>query len=164
MNDSNELQQTEGDNKNRPTGGNIPSGWMPEAAMLPKQEAHRARVEEFRRRHFISLVTLVFTDLVGSTRLKYKYGDPKGVAIIQAHASLVRRILATFREAQEISTAGDSFFCVFVRQSEAVAFAVKLQAAMRAEFPGPSRDRKGAVDESNRNRAAGESARKEAVD
>ncbi|MDQ7778362.1 MAG: protein kinase [Planctomycetota bacterium] len=94
----------------------------------------RAAVEDFRRRHQTSLVTLLFTDLVGSTKLKQDKGDKEGVALIQAHAKLVREILRSIPDAQEISTAGDAFFCVFVRPSDAVAFALKAQAAMRSMF------------------------------
>jgi WD40 repeat protein/serine/threonine protein kinase/class 3 adenylate cyclase len=94
----------------------------------------RARVDEFRKRHRTSLVTLLFTDLAGSTKLKQERGDREGVALMQAHASLVREILRTVQEAQEISTAGDSFFCVFIRPSDAVAFGLRVQAAMRKEF------------------------------
>ena len=36
---------------------------------------HRGQVEEFRRKHRTGLVTLVFTDLVGSTQLKAALGD-----------------------------------------------------------------------------------------
>ncbi|MBI3099880.1 MAG: hypothetical protein HYY93_16840, partial [Planctomycetes bacterium] len=94
----------------------------------------RARVEEFRRRHRTSLVTLLFTDLVGSTRLKQERGDLEAVALMQAHAAMVREILAGVPEAEEISTAGDAFFCVFVRPSDAVRFALQVQAAMRTQF------------------------------
>ncbi|MBI3417724.1 MAG: adenylate/guanylate cyclase domain-containing protein [Verrucomicrobia bacterium] len=92
---------------------------------------HRAQVEEFRRRHRTGLVTLVFTDLVGSTRLKQLLGDREGVALIQHHHALVREILGQFTEAQEISTAGDSFFIVFVKPSDAARFALQLQARLR---------------------------------
>ena len=40
---------------------------------------YRERVEEFRRRHRTGLVTLLFTDIVGSTKLKQTLGDREGV-------------------------------------------------------------------------------------
>ncbi len=73
---------------------------------------HRAQVEEFRRKHRTGLVTLVFTDIVGSTQLKQALGDREGVALIQHHRALVRDLLSQFKEAEEIETAGDSFFIV----------------------------------------------------
>ncbi|MSU34256.1 MAG: adenylate/guanylate cyclase domain-containing protein [Pedosphaera sp.] len=93
---------------------------------------HRAHVEEFRRRHRTGLVTLVFSDLVGSTRLKQTLGDREGVAVIQHHHALLREILGHFTEAQEINTAGDSFFIVFVKPSDTARFALQLQARLRA--------------------------------
>lgn len=91
----------------------------------------RERVEEFRRKHRIGLLTLVFTDMVGSTRLKQSMGDTAGFERIQQHHDLVRGILAGFPEGEEIGTAGDSFFLVFAKPSEAVRFALLLQARLR---------------------------------
>src|ERR1043166_4971138 len=94
---------------------------------------HRARVEEFQRKHRTGLLTLVFTDTVGSTKLKHVLGDSAAVALIQQHHATVREILGQFKEAEEISTAGDSFFLVFVKPSDAGRFALKLQARLREE-------------------------------
>jgi class 3 adenylate cyclase len=47
---------------------------------LPLAKEHRARVEKFQRKHRVGLVTLVFTDMVGSTRLKQDLGDRDAVA------------------------------------------------------------------------------------
>jgi serine/threonine protein kinase/class 3 adenylate cyclase len=106
----------------------------------------RAQVEEFQRQHRIGLLTLVFTDIVGSTRLKQQWGDAEGVALIQRHHVLVREILSRFKEAQEISTAGDSFFLVFAKPSEAVQFALLLQSrlgTLTQETGRPTSDRIG---------------------
>ena len=91
----------------------------------------RARVEEFQRRHRIGLLTLLFTDLVGSTKLKQQLGDRESVALIQQHHALVRELLGRFREGEEIGTAGDSFFIVFSKPSDAVQFSLLLQAGLR---------------------------------
>jgi WD40 repeat protein/serine/threonine protein kinase/class 3 adenylate cyclase len=98
-------------------------------AAAPEQ---RARVEEFQRRHRTGLVTLLFTDIVGSTRLKQQHGDTAGFALILRHHSIVRELLSCFDRAEEISTAGDSFFLVFAKPSDAVKFALLLQARLRA--------------------------------
>ena len=50
----------------------------------------RAKVEEFQRKHRIGLLTLLFTDLVGSTKLKQELGDREAVALIQRHHALVQ--------------------------------------------------------------------------
>jgi len=93
----------------------------------------RARVEEFRRKHRIGLLALLFSDIVGSTQLKQDWGDLEAVAMIQRHHALVRRILRDFEEAAEISTSGDSCFLVFTKPSDAVRFAVRLRSELCAE-------------------------------
>jgi WD40 repeat protein/class 3 adenylate cyclase len=103
----------------------------------------RVRVEEFRKRHRTALLTLLFTDLVGSTRLKQERGDSEAVAVMQVHAEIVREALRASSDAQEISTAGDSFFCVFVKPSDAVAFALRAQAALRGKLRGQATMRVG---------------------
>lgn len=91
----------------------------------------RARVEEFRRKHRLALLTLMFTDIVGSTNLKQKLGDQRAVILIQKHHALIRHLLSHFKESEEIETAGDSFFIVFARPSDAVRFGLLLQSKLR---------------------------------
>lgn len=107
---------------------------------------NEGRIQAFSRKHQTGLVTLVFTDLVGSTQLKQRLGDWLGVRRIQEHHELVRGLLGEFPEAAEISTAGDSFFLVFARPSDAVLFALRLQKALRDSArpnEAPLRDRIG---------------------
>jgi WD40 repeat protein/serine/threonine protein kinase/class 3 adenylate cyclase len=89
---------------------------------------------------------LLFSDVVGSTALKQALGDRAGVALVQEHHALVRNILEQFPGAEEISTAGDSFLLVFIKPSDAVRFALLLQARL-GEFnrgrPVPVEDRIG---------------------
>lgn len=91
----------------------------------------RSKVEEFQRKHRVGLLTLLFTDLVGSTKLKQELGDHVAVSLIQRHHSMVREILGQFAEGEEIDTAGDSFFIVFAKPSDAVRFALMLQSRLR---------------------------------
>ncbi len=77
------------------------------------------------------LATLVFTDMVGSTQLTQDLGDREGLALIQRHHAVVRDILGQFKDGEEISTAGDSFFLVFATPSDAVTFALRLQTRLR---------------------------------
>jgi class 3 adenylate cyclase len=76
------------------------------------------------------LVALLFTDVVGSTALKQQLGDHAGVALVQQHHALVRKKLKQFPHAEESSTAGDSFFLVFIKPSDAVRFALLLQSGL----------------------------------
>ena len=113
---------------------------------IPVETEQRSRVAEFQRKHRVGLVTLLFTDIVGSTKLKQELGDHDAVMLIQQHHHVVREILAQFREGQEISTSGDSFFIVFAKPSDAVRFSLKLQAKLRTlakEHNYPIADRVG---------------------
>jgi serine/threonine protein kinase/class 3 adenylate cyclase len=92
---------------------------------------YRDKVEEFRKNHRVGLVTLLFTDIVGSTKLKQELGDTEAVPRIQHHHALIRETLSGFKEGEEIGTAGDSFFIVFAKPSDAVKFSLLLQAALR---------------------------------
>src|SRR4051812_22645104 len=74
----------------------------------------------------------MFTDMVGSTQLKQDLGDREALALIQRHHGLVRELLLQFKDGEEISTAGDSFFLVFSNPSDAVKFALLLQVRLRA--------------------------------
>ncbi len=108
--------------------------------------ASRGQVEAFGRRHRTGLVTMGFTDIVGSAALKQQLGDHAGAQLIERHHALVRATLAEFSEGQELSTAGDSFFLVFVTPSEGVKFALVLQRRLRelsAQAPVAVRDRIG---------------------
>ena len=92
----------------------------------------RAKVEDFQRKHRVGLLTLLFTDIVDSTKLKQALGDREGVAAIQRHNETIREVLSQFSEGEEIETAGDSFFIVFTKPSDAVKFSVFVQARLRA--------------------------------
>ncbi|MBE7501577.1 MAG: tetratricopeptide repeat protein [Verrucomicrobiales bacterium] len=81
-------------------------------------------------------VTLVFTDIVGSTRLKQALGERAGIERIQAHHRQVRELLAHFPDAVEAGTSGDSFLLLFAHPATAVRFALRLQQRLRAQAVG----------------------------
>ncbi|MBI4567574.1 MAG: adenylate/guanylate cyclase domain-containing protein, partial [Planctomycetes bacterium] len=87
-----------------------------------------------QRRYPTRVVTMVFTDIVGSTRLKQERGDTAAVDLMAEHDEIVRRLLKEYPDAAEVKHVGDSFFIVFERPSDAVAFSLRAQSAMRAEF------------------------------
>jgi len=74
------------------------------------------------------VVTMLFTDLVGSTKLKQEYGDAHAMQLVRRHHELVRDILAATSTGEEVSTSGDSFFIAFATPSEAVTFALRMQS------------------------------------
>ena len=92
------------------------------------------------------LVTLLFTDLVGSTALKQRLGDHAGAELIHQHHHLVRTTLAEFPEGEQMDAVGDSFLLIFVTPSAAVKFALTLQKRLREfneQAPALVQDRMG---------------------
>lgn len=87
----------------------------------PRQENGR-RAALSPKRHS-GVVTLLFTDVVGSTALKQRLGDKAGLELLVAHHELVRNAVSRCDGAREIKTAGDSFFITFPTPSAAVSFA-----------------------------------------
>ncbi|MGK5679384.1 ATP-binding protein [Actinoplanes sp. URMC 104] len=82
------------------------------------------------------LVTFVFTDIEGSTRLARMLGDNYG-SVLGAHRSVMR---AAFRHfgGVELFTEGDSFFIAFADPSAAVAACVEAQRQLSAhDWPIP---------------------------
>ena len=84
------------------------------------------------------VVTLLFTDVEGSTRLLHELGDDYGEALHEHR----RRLRAAFadHDGVEVDTQGDAFFVAFGRASDAVAAAADGQ---RALANGPIRVRMG---------------------
>jgi class 3 adenylate cyclase len=75
-------------------------------------------------------VTLLFTDIEGSTRLLQHLGGRYG-NILAEHRRLLRAAFAEHRGC-EISTEGDGFFVAFARASDAVTAAVDGQRGLAA--------------------------------
>src|SRR6266540_3918574 len=84
------------------------------------------------------VVTLLFTDVEGSTRLLHELGDDYGEALHE-HRRRLRAVFAD-HEGVEVDTQGDAFFVAFARASNAVAAATDGQ---RALADGPIRVRMG---------------------
>src|SRR5215510_2974814 len=76
------------------------------------------------------MVTLLFTDIEGSTSLIYRLGDHY-VAVLEAQRRLVRAGVEQHAGC-EVDSHGDGFFIVFGRAADAVAAAIELQRALAA--------------------------------
>jgi WD40 repeat protein/class 3 adenylate cyclase/tRNA A-37 threonylcarbamoyl transferase component Bud32 len=100
----------------------------PELQLTPDQ---RQAVEEFRQRHRTALLALLFTDVEDSTTLRGQMGELPASALMERHNREIRGALTEFPDGQEISTAGDSFFLVFAKPSDAVRFALLVQIRLR---------------------------------
>jgi len=81
--------------------------------------------------HDRGLLTLLFSDVVGSTALKQALGDRGGVALLQQHHEQIRQVLRDSAGAEVINTAGDSFLILFPTPSDAVRCALLLQGRLR---------------------------------
>jgi class 3 adenylate cyclase len=77
------------------------------------------------------LVTILFTDIVGSTELMADRGDAAWNVLLQQHHATVRRELARFR-GRELDTAGDGFFAIFDGPARAVRAADSIARAVSA--------------------------------
>ena len=78
------------------------------AAMTPQPIPDQdERIGEFQRKHRTSLVTLVFTDMVGSTARKQQLGDRSSAEVFRQHHQIVRETLGQFPQGEEIKTVGE---------------------------------------------------------
>src|SRR3954467_14528220 len=79
-------------------------------------------------------VTLLFTDIEGSTQLLHhlgaRYGD------VRAEYRALLRSIFQAQDGREVDTQGDSFFVAFPRAVDAVNAAVEIQRAL-ASHPWP---------------------------
>ena len=76
------------------------------------------------------LATVLFTDIVESTRLTAKLGDSGWSELIDAHNAVVRGLLARFR-GKEVDNAGDGFLATFDGPARAVECACAAVDAVR---------------------------------
>ena len=84
------------------------------------------------------VVTLLFTDVEGSTKLLHELGDAYGDALYE-HRRLLREAFMA-HNGVEVDTQGDAFFVAFGRASDAVTAAATGQLALSG---GPIRVRMG---------------------
>jgi class 3 adenylate cyclase len=76
------------------------------------------------------LATLLFTDIVDSTRRASELGDRRWRELIEGHDSLTRRQLERFR-GREVKTLGDGFLATFDGPARAVECACAIREGVR---------------------------------
>lgn len=76
-------------------------------------------------------VTLLFSDVEGSTRLLQRLGRERYAEAVELHRRLLRGVFAR-HEGFEVDAEGDGFFVAFARAADAVAAAGDMQAALAA--------------------------------
>jgi class 3 adenylate cyclase len=75
------------------------------------------------------LATVLFTDIVDSTRRAAEMGDHGWKGLLDAHDAVVRAQLARFR-GREVSTSGDSFLATFDGPQRAIRCAMSIRDAV----------------------------------
>lgn len=76
------------------------------------------------------VIALLFTDLVGSTRLLERLGDDAAEELRRVHFALLREAVAK-SSGQEVKSLGDGIMVAFASPVDAVGCAVAMQAAVR---------------------------------
>src|SRR6516164_3883479 len=87
---------------------------------------HQAEVADDR-----VLATVLFTDIVDSTRRAAQMGDRDWHALLDAHDAVVRAQLARFR-GREVNTSGDGFLAMFDGPQRAIRCAMAIRDAVQA--------------------------------
>jgi len=75
--------------------------------------------------------TLMFTDIVGSTRMAVEKGDQRYADLLEAHHAMVRKELSVHR-GQEIETTGDGFLAAFDGPARSIRCAVEIARSLKA--------------------------------
>jgi class 3 adenylate cyclase len=96
-------------------------------------EAISARVEEQLLRSFggrsplpEGVITILFTDVEGSSQLVQSLGDDQARAVLRRHDEAVRSAIQA-HEGIEVERAGDSFMAAFRLPRHAIACAIEIQ-------------------------------------
>jgi class 3 adenylate cyclase len=76
-----------------------------------------------------ALLTLLFIDIVGSTRMAVELGDERWHAVLGQFRATVRRELARFG-GHEVDTTGDGFFATFQRPAAGLMGAWAIRSAV----------------------------------
>jgi class 3 adenylate cyclase len=76
------------------------------------------------------IATVLFTDIVDSTRMTAALGDRRWLDVVNAHNQRVRAALTTFR-GREVKTTGDGFLALFDAPTAAIQCASAIVRAVR---------------------------------
>jgi class 3 adenylate cyclase len=117
------------------------SSWAARAARIPSAStSHRQssqEITEFLTGHQADvaddrvLATVLFTDIVDSTRQAAEIGDRDWHALLDGHDAVVRAQLNRFR-GREVNTSGDGFLAMFDGPQRAIRCAIAIRHAVRA--------------------------------
>jgi class 3 adenylate cyclase len=80
--------------------------------------------------HDRRLLTILFTDIVGSTSMVAELGDKRWRDLLGSHHALIRKEISRF-QGREIDTAGDGFLVAFDRPAQAIYCACSINHSVR---------------------------------
>ena len=81
-------------------------------------------------------ITLVFTDIEGSTALNGSFGDQAWIEVLRAHNDVVER-LTREHAGTVVQRVGDGYMLVFPAARRAIRAALAIEARIRATFDDP---------------------------
>ena len=112
-----------------PGRSHLPSrrDWRPVYAEIDRFLAETDDAREVQPNR--SLLTLLFTDIVGSTATAAELGDRRWQTMVEEHHAIVRRNLTRF-QAKEANTMGDGFLATFDGPARGVRCALTIVAAL----------------------------------
>ncbi len=107
--------------------------WVSATLLATLPEFHELFAGEApRSRHEVSVgsITLLFTDLKGSTALYQRVGDPRAFSLVEEHFDRLAEAVARHGGAI-VKTMGDALMAVFDRPAEAVRAGLAMHEAIR---------------------------------
>ncbi|MBV6510474.1 MAG: hypothetical protein JJLCMIEE_03630 [Acidimicrobiales bacterium] len=106
----------------------VPLLFQPVAALVKHIGRNRRSIESLVGAD--GTVSLMFSDIEGSTELNQRLGDDEWVRVIRAHDGVVDRTIRR-HGGQVVKTQGDGFMAAFATPASAVGAAVSLGADLR---------------------------------
>ena len=106
---------------------------------LPIDTNELSLVDQFRQSRNTSVLTIMFTDIQGFTRLTEEKGDAFSNEMRRTHDSILVPVIEREGSGRVIKHIGDAVMAVFAEPSTAVARALEIQEALRqynARHPG----------------------------
>ena len=95
------------------------------------EDGARAPVARTASKNKSELLTILFTDIVGSTQLQQELGNTESARLIEIHRTVVGEELRA-HDGREIEWAGDSCLAAFAKPSDGILFALRMLARFRA--------------------------------
>src|SRR6266849_4524713 len=98
---------------------------------LPIDESELKLIDKFRQSQNTSVLTIMFTDIQGFTRLTEERGDAYSNEVRLAHDAILVPVIERDGAGRVIKHIGGAVMAVFAEPSAAVARALEIQEALR---------------------------------